>query len=190
MSHTVPAKAKILLVDNEPATMEMLVEVVVRHLNAQITCVATAEDALDIDVLEPHDALIAEINLPKMDGVTLAQRILEQRRRPVILMSNDPNLGQAIGALRAGATDFFTKPFAIECLLDSIVRALAQADEQHRQVQRYHRLRRLVRHVIRERRELNDRVDLICRDLVGAHRRLVHRMLDREHGQPGNPQHT
>jgi hypothetical protein len=47
-----------------------------------------------------------------------------------------------------------------------------------------------VRHVIRERRELNERVDLICRDLVGAHRRLVHRMLDREKGQTGDPKHA
>ena len=171
---------KILLVDDEPQTVEMIVEVFVRQLDAHITCVSKAEDALDIEILEPHDALIAEINLPMMNGITLAERIMELRRRPVILMSNDPNLGQAIGAIRAGAVDFFTKPFDLECLLDAADRALGQADEQRRLAQRHHRMRNLVRRVIGERRELNQRVDLICRDLVGAHRRLVHRVLDAE----------
>ncbi len=176
------SRHKILLVDNEPQTAEIIVEVLVRHLDAQITCVSTAEDALDIDILEPHDAVIAEVNLPMMSGILLAERIMELRRRPVILMSNDPNLAQAVAAIRAGAVDFFTKPFDVECLLDAADCALREADEQHRRVQRHHRMRTLVRRVLRDRRELNQRVDLICRDLVGAHRRLVHRVIDREKG--------
>jgi hypothetical protein len=39
------------------------------------------------------------------------------------------------------------------------------------------RLRRLLRRLLRERRELRQRTELICRDLVGAHRRLVDRVL-------------
>jgi DNA-binding NtrC family response regulator len=177
------SRVKILLVDHEPQTVEMLVEALVRHLHAHVTCVSTAEEALDIEVLEPHDALIAEIDLPRMNGIRLAERIQELRRRPIILLSNDPHLSQAVEALRVGAVDFFAKPFDIECLLNAAARALAQADEQRRQIQRHHRLRSLVRRVIRERRELDQRVDLICRDLVGAHRRLVHRVLDREQGR-------
>ncbi|MCK4659848.1 MAG: response regulator [Phycisphaerae bacterium] len=174
---------KILLVDNEPRTVEMLVEVFVRQLNTRMTCVSTAEDALDIDMLEPHDAVIAEVNLPLMNGIMLTEQIMQLRSRPVILMSNDPNLSQAVAALRVGVVDFFTKPFDIECLLDAGRRALKMAEGQRRQVQRHYRLRSLVRRVIRERRELNQRVDLLCRDLVGAHRRLVHRVLDQEKGQ-------
>ncbi len=177
------SRHKILLVDHEPPTAEMIVEVLVRHLDAHVTCVSTAEDALDIDILEPHDAAIAEVNLPRMNGILLAERLMELRRRPVILMSSDPNLAQAVAAIRAGAVDFFTKPFDIECLLDAADRALREADEQRRRVQRYQRMRTLVRRVLRDRRELNQRVDLICRDLVGAHRRLVHRMIDHEKGR-------
>jgi hypothetical protein len=39
-------------------------------------------------------------------------------------------------------------------------------------------MRELVRHVIRERRDLNRRIELVCRDLVEAHRRLVHRVVE------------
>ncbi|MCP4589310.1 MAG: response regulator [bacterium] len=173
-------RRKILVVDNDPHTVEMIVELFVRHLNAHLTCVSSAEDALDIEMLEPHDALIAEVNLPGMNGVALAERAMELAWRPVILMSNDPNLSQAVGGLRAGAIDFFTKPFDLECLLAAAERALEQAEAERNRTQRHHRLRALVRRVIRERRDLNQRVDLICRDLVGAHRRLIHRVLDRE----------
>jgi DNA-binding NtrC family response regulator len=173
-------RPKILLVDTEPDTVEMLVDVLAREVNAQITCVSTAEDALDTDVIEPHDCVIAEVNLPLMGGLAMAQRMMELRPRPILLTSNDPNLGQAVAAIRAGAVDFFVKPFDIECLIASAVESLSRATEERRRAQRHHRLRELVRRVIRERRELNQRVDLICRDLVGAHRRLVHRFMDFE----------
>ena len=41
-------------------------------------------------------------------------------------------------------------------------------------------LRQLVRRVLSERRDLNRRIDLVCKDLVGAHRRLVQRVLATE----------
>ena len=180
---TMARRPKVLLVDCDPQAVELIVEVFVRHLNAHMTCVSTAEDGLDIEILEPHDVVVAEINLPNMNGVTLAERMMELRPRPIILLSNDPNLSQAVGAMRAGVVDFFTKPFDLECLLDAAARALRVADDQRLRSQRHHRLRSLVRRVIRERRELNQRVDLICRDLVGAHRRLVHRVIDHEKGR-------
>lgn len=171
---------KVLLVENDPKTVERIVELLARHLDAHLTCVACGPDALDLDLVEPHDVLIAEANLPGMDGVTLARQVLELRERPVILLSNDPHLAQAVDALRAGVTDFLVKPFEPEHLVSTLQRALRQAAEHRRLVQRHHRLRALVRRVIRDRRELNSRIDLICRDLVGAHRRLVHRVIDQE----------
>lgn len=176
-------RPKVLLVDDDPTTVETLVAVLVRALNARITCVPGPEDGLDVDILEPHDLLLAEVNVPGSGGIVMAKRFIELRRRPVILTSNDPDLGQAVAAIRAGAVDFFVKPFDVECVIASVQRALDHAEEQRQQVHRHHRLRQLLRRVIRERRELDQRVDLICRDLVGAHRRLVHRFLERQHSQ-------
>ena len=73
--------------------------------------------------------------------------------------------------------DLFVKPFPFQDLLDATQRAVVGNDLKRQHAVKYRRMRELVRHVIRERRDLNRRTELVCRDLVEAHRRLVHRVL-------------
>jgi len=171
---------KVLLVEDDPRLLEMLVECIVQRFDAQLTCVGSAEDALDIEMVEPHDIVIAELDLPGLDGLTLTRHLMDLSDRPVILLAEEPAMSHAVEALRLKATDMFPKPFAIGDLMDSMDRAMREHIKL-RQFQAKHRnLRQLVRQVLRERRELNSRIDLICRDLVGAHRRLIQRVLHRE----------
>jgi DNA-binding response OmpR family regulator len=171
---------KILLVEDDPRLLEMLVESFVSRFDAHLTCVGSAEDALDVEMVEPHDIVIAELALPGMDGLTLTRHLMELSDRPVIIMAEEPGVSHAIEAMRLGARDLFPKPFAISELLESMQRALGAGQQARCAKVKYRRLRQLVRRVIRERRELNRRVELVCRDLVGAHRRLVDRVLEHE----------
>lgn len=171
---------KILLVDPDVRVTEMVVDCLSRRFGAQLTCTARAEDALDIEIIEPHDIALADVDLPGIDGIALIQHLKELSDRPVILTSGRPTLSQAIEALRLGATDYLPKPFPMPYLIEVVERSLFAYRTARRRDQRYRQLRRTVRRVLRDRRELNDRIDLICRDLVGAHRRLVHRVLENE----------
>lgn len=175
---------KVLLVEDDPRMIEMLVEGLVRRFDAHLTCVAGAEEALDIEIVEPHDIVVAELALPGMDGLTLTRHMMELSDRPVILLAEEPGLSQAVEALRLGARDLFPKPFAVGDLLDSMERAMARAGQARRFRAKHRHLRQLVRRVLRERRDLNRRIELICKDLVGAHRRLVHRVLAHEEAKP------
>jgi DNA-binding NtrC family response regulator len=168
---------KILLAEADPRILEMLVQSFVKRFDAHLTCAGTAEDALDVEVVEPHDIVVAELDLPGMDGLTLARHLLDLSNRPVILLAEEPALSHAIEALRLGVRDFFPKPFAIPDLLESMERALHEARTDYQFRLKHKRLRQLVRRVIGERRDLNRRIELICKDLVGAHRRLVQRVL-------------
>ncbi len=174
------AEVKILLVESNPRVVEMLVESFVRRFQANITCVSTAEDALDTDMLEPHNIVLADTALPGMDAVTLTLRLKELCDRPVILMGSDPTSAEVIEATRCGAEDFFPKPFEVEALLQAMARELDGYEQARQLAMRHRRLRALVKRVIRERRELHDRMELVCKDLVGAHKRLVMRVLDEE----------
>ena len=169
-----------MLIENDPRLLEMLVESVVPRFDAHLTCVASGEDALDIEVVEPHDIIVSEMTLPCMDGLTLTRHLMELADRPVILLAEQPATSEAIEALRLGACDLFPKPFAVGDLLDSMETALVRFDTARQLRLKHTRLRQLVRRVIRERRNLNQRIDLICRDLVGAQRRLTHRVLAHE----------
>ncbi len=171
---------KILLVENTPRIIEMLVEGFVRRFDANITCVPSAEDALDVAMVEPHSVVIADTQLPEMDAITMSRRLIELGGQPVILMGNSPSAAEVIEAMRCGVSDFFPKPFAVEALLDSVDEALKLHHRNCRLTRRQQRLRTLTRQVIRERRELNERIELVCKDLVGAHKRLVLRVLDNE----------
>ena len=108
--------------------------------------------------------------------------------RPIILLARQPTCEQAIEALRLGVRDLFRKPFPVEQLLDAAERLLYGHDLRRQRAVKYHRMRGLLRRVIRERRDLNRRIELICRDLVQAHRRLLHRVLTVEEAkaQQGN----
>jgi DNA-binding response OmpR family regulator len=171
---------KILLVEPDLRVSEMLVTSLVRRFDAEVTCTGRAEEALDTAMLEPHDLALAEIDLPGMDGITLAGHLVKLSDHPVILCSERPTLSRAIEALRLGAADFLPKPFSIPALLDAVEAALVRQAEARRRERRYRQLRTTVRRVLADRRVLNERLDLICRDLVGAHRRLVHRVLEAE----------
>ena len=181
------ASDKILLVESNSRIIEMLVDAFVRKFNANITCVSTAEDALDVEMLEPHSIVVADTNLPGMDAITMTHRLCELAHRPIILMGDSPTTADVIDAMRCGAVDFFPKPFAVEQLLESMENELDSYREVRHMMQRHQKLRTLVRRVIRERRELNRRVELICKDLVGAHKKLVMRVLENENAVAATP---
>ena len=175
---------KILLVEPDADVMQTLVAALSRRFDAYITCVADAESCLDTDMVEPHDLVIAEMDLPDSTGTRLAEQLTSLRSRPIILLGEDFVVEDTIEAMRLGVRDMFTKPFRVAGLLDSIDRALRGHQLHVQHGMKYHRMRNLVRQAIRERRDLNRRIDLICRDLVGAQRRLVHRVLELEEMAP------
>jgi DNA-binding response OmpR family regulator len=171
---------KILIVEPDARITELLVDSLGPHFEARLTCASAAEDALDVEILEPHDIVLTDYDLPGMDGLDFLRHLKELSSRPVILTSSRPTLSQAIEALRLGAVDYLTKPFSIPYVQQIVSTALHTHRESIKKERRFHELRQTVRRVLRDRKELNNRIDLICRDLVGAHRRLVHRVLAHE----------
>lgn len=179
---------KILVVVHDAVMLEILVDAAAQNFNAHVTCAATGGDALDIDRVEFHHVVLAGVKLTDMSGFDLAQKIMQLRRRPVILIADDPTADDVIRAVRLGVSDFLTTPVDVEYLFTAIDTALRRESAERRRNRRDQRTRSLIRRVLRDRRNLNQRIDLICRDMVGAHRRLFHRVLSFQHsaisGQP------
>lgn len=176
---------KILLVEPDPAIVELLVETLRHHFDAVVTCVAGAEACLGTDLYDPHDLVIAEWTLEDSDGLELTEHLHILSPRPVILLVDEPTSEDTVAALRAGVCDVFVKPFSISDLIDAADRALKTFQLKRRQAAKYRRMRELVRRVIRERRDLNHRMELVCKDLVEAHRRLAQRVLSLDASNPG-----
>ena len=178
---------RVMLVEPDGDLLEMLVASFTRRFDAHLTCVAGAGDCLDTDLVDPHDLIITDLRLPDANGLSLAEQLLTFSRRPVILLADGLECEEAIAALRMGLRDVFPKPFPMSELLDAAYRCLTGFDLQKRRAARYRRMREMLRQTIRERRDLNRRIELICRDVVEAQRRLVHRVIALERRAPLAP---
>lgn len=71
--------------------------------------------------------VLLDVRMPDMDGLEV-QRELRARGvlLPVIIMTGHGDVGMAVAAMKAGATDFIEKPFEKAALLDAIAAANAQ----------------------------------------------------------------
>jgi DNA-binding response OmpR family regulator len=169
---------RILLVEPDPDTLETLVSALVGRFETNLTCVASGEECIRIERSDAHDLVITEHELPDMDACELARELGAIRRRPLIVLGERPTAKEAIELLRLGAADVVCKPFRVSEMLESVDRALGRLEMRRRHMHRFRCMQRSLRKVTRQRAELNDRVELVCKDLVHAHRRLVHRVLD------------
>ena len=74
-------------------------------------------DALVKAALLRPDAIILDMNLPGLDGMTVLQRLREWSQTPVIILSVRDADQDKVAALDAGADDYLTKPFSTAELL-------------------------------------------------------------------------
>lgn len=79
---------------------------------------ADGEEGLWLSQSNSYDAIILDIMLPKLDGLTLLKRVRENRQQtPILLLTAKDTVPDRVIGLRTGADDYLTKPFALEELL-------------------------------------------------------------------------
>lgn len=76
----------------------------------------------------PYDAMIVDIMLPEMDGISLIKRIRrENNNTPIIILSARDRVDDRVNGLHAGADDYLTKPFAFSELLARVQALIRRA---------------------------------------------------------------
>ncbi len=108
---------RVLIVDSDRALAASWKAALLR-VGHEVTCVTSAEEALS---LGEHEVLLAEVDLPGMDGLELleALHLLGQHPRAIIV-SACANLETCQQALRLGADDFLAKPVEMQTILDAV----------------------------------------------------------------------
>jgi DNA-binding response OmpR family regulator len=119
--------AKILVVDDEPD----IVRIVVKIMESRGHDVVTAIDGpmgLEAAQIEQPDVVILDLNLPKMDGFEVCRRIKESeetRHIPVLMMTAAyVTVEDADRGTKLGADEYVTKPFLREVLVHNVERLL------------------------------------------------------------------
>jgi len=115
----------ILLVEDDYDTRRMMA-----HMLASLGEVETAadgEEALDRMVARPPDLVIADVMMPRLDGLEMSRALKSDPRLrsvPVIFVTALGRPGNIIDGINAGARSYLTKPFTPAELLAKARRAL------------------------------------------------------------------
>ena len=89
---------------------------------------ADGETVLHLSTTEPYDVAVVDLMLPRLDGLTLIQRMRAEVRTPVLILSARHSVDDRVKGLQTGGDDYLTKPFAFPELL-ARVQALTPAGD-------------------------------------------------------------
>ena len=111
---------RILLAEDERSLSRALVALLERS-NYSADAVYDGEEALAYLEGGNYDALILDIMMPKVDGLTVLRRLREQGNPiPVLLLTAKSEVSDKVLGLDTGANDYLTKPFSTQELMARI----------------------------------------------------------------------
>jgi len=119
-------KTKVLIVDDEPQILRALRAGLLAH-GYDVVSAADGEEALDKAATELPDAVILDLNLPKLSGLDVCRGLREWSSVPIIVLSVRDAERDKVAALDLGADDYLTKPFGADELLARLRVALRHA---------------------------------------------------------------
>ncbi|HXA49302.1 MAG TPA: sigma-54 dependent transcriptional regulator [Candidatus Acidoferrum sp.] len=115
-------KKRILVVEDEEK-LRRVIELQLTVAGFDVDKAANAEDALKI--VDRADMVLTDLKLPNMDGLEFLGLIRRQNSVvPVVMMTAFGSVETAVGAMKAGATDFLLKPFSLDHLMQVVHKAL------------------------------------------------------------------
>ena len=118
------ALSRVVLVDDDEAFRLALAERL-SLAGFQVSAYAGAQAAVKAMREDFDGVVVTDLRMPGMDGRQLARRLAEMDPDlPVVIMTGHGDVAEAVEAIKLGAYDFLTKPFAPERLVETLRRAL------------------------------------------------------------------
>lgn len=109
-------RKKVLLVENDSNDQSTISEILVES-GHHVSIAGDGLSAFEKIVRDHYDLVITELNLPQMNGIDLLKKIKEVNESiPVILISANARVKEAVEAMKLGAYDFILKPLTVEII--------------------------------------------------------------------------
>ena len=117
----------VFVVDDDVSVRES-VEGLLKHAGWKVETFASAKDFLDRPRSFAPSCLVLDVSLPDLNGLELQKRIAPDRSElPIIFITGHGDVPTSVRAMKGGAVEFLTKPFADDVLLDAIAAAIERS---------------------------------------------------------------
>ncbi|MEW5854571.1 MAG: diguanylate cyclase [Myxococcota bacterium] len=128
----------VLVVDDSPSMRTMLREMLEQKGGARVLEASDGTVALKLVVSEQIDCVLCDVNMPTMDGYSFLRAVRSRHSRlelPVLLLTSQDAVSDRVQGFKLGASDFLSKPVALEELLARTETNISLA-RMYRQMQR------------------------------------------------------
>lgn len=116
-------KLKVLVVEDD-LSLQRAVSKGLRKFGYAVDTASDGEEALQYVEVNEYDAIVLDLNLPRMDGIDVLRAIRERNQElKVLILSARSEVEDKIDGLDSGANDYMTKPFHFK-ELEARLRAL------------------------------------------------------------------
>jgi len=123
ITNTLP---RVLVVDDDISVRQSL-ELLIEHSGWQPQTFASAEEFLARPRVLTQSCLVLDVTLPDLSGLDLQKLVCDRAEMPIVFITGRVDVPLTVGAMKAGAVEFLTKPFGTEDLLTAIREALARS---------------------------------------------------------------
>jgi len=122
-----PNSPIVLVVDDDISVRESL-ELLIRQEGLVVETFTSAQEFLARPPVSGPSCLVLDYSLPGLNGLELQKRIaLDRHQMPIIFITGHGDIPMTVQAMKAGASEFLTKPFSDEVLLHAIRSALERS---------------------------------------------------------------
>jgi two-component system OmpR family response regulator len=122
---------RVLIVEDN-ADLAKQVKSTLTHEQFVADVAGDGEEGLFLAETEPYDVIILDLGLPKLDGLSVLQRLrTDGNEVPVLILTSRDTWREKVTGLRAGADDYLAKPFEFEELLARLEALIRRASGHH-----------------------------------------------------------
>ncbi|MGV3620125.1 MAG: response regulator [Archangium sp.] len=121
-----PGVAQLLLVDDDPAILTMFSRLFTKH-GFQVTTATDGNQGVDVALQRNFDAVLADLNMPYLDGWGMLRALREDfrtRELPVSFLSAHDDYRESLRALDAGAQAYLSKGTKLDVIVGQVVKLL------------------------------------------------------------------
>jgi two-component system nitrogen regulation response regulator NtrX len=117
-------KARILVIDDD-AEIRKSFKMTLEYAGYDVTLAATGDEGVKLAEQEAPDLVFCDIKMPGMDGLEVLQKLQHLKDvMPVVVITGNADIQNAVEATRLGAFDFIEKPVSSERMLVSVRNAV------------------------------------------------------------------